>query len=79
MKIRITFKTTDTVDEAVYDALHRAEKPEEIDPEEWDAILEVRRGKLNEKAARSWFEYGEYVQVEWDTETNTCVVIPVGG
>jgi hypothetical protein len=67
MKIRCTFKTPDAVDEAIAEAARGVNQnaTEEL-IEEW------------QNASRKWFEYGEYVMVEWDTETNECRVVPAG-
>ena len=79
MKIRFTFKTTDVVSEEIYDAVAGAvDALENLHADERQILRETRAEKLREKA-REWFWTLEYVTVEWDTETNTCRVLPVGG
>jgi hypothetical protein len=45
------------------------------DAEEREAVAEVKRRKVGEVMGK-WFEYGEYLTVEIDTEAGTCVVVP---
>lgn len=72
MKIEITLKDSDVLIDAVDDALDEL-KIEEIDGEELEAVKEKRKEKILELCSR-WFEYGEYLTVEVDTEKETCVV-----
>ena len=46
------------------------------DDDEAEAIRELRGNKIRELCLR-WFEYGEYLRVEVDTDAETCTVIPV--
>jgi hypothetical protein len=62
MKIKLTFKSPDAVDDAMTDAgISRRENPDE-----YDALY----GELAE-----WIRYGEYLGVEYDTETKQMVVL----
>lgn len=76
MIVSLTFKTTDVVDEsiraAVMDDLSGDVKYMEED--ERKAVIELRIEKLRAKAGR-WFEWGEYVKIEWDTVTDECKVV----
>ena len=76
MKFKVTMKDPDTL----YDAIEEA-VTEDIDsslPEdEREALAECRIEKVRDLAS-TWFEYGEYLTVEIDTEAKTCVVIPKG-
>ncbi len=63
MKVRVVFKDPDVVALAIQEAV--ANKGGTFREE---GELAVR--------ARKWFKYGEYVTIEWDTEANTCTVIP---
>ena len=75
MKIRVTFKTPDAVDEAIDDRVARSmTRPEGVDQEEWNMILDARKEALRDRASE-WFRWGEYCTVEWDTEANTCTVV----
>lgn len=60
MKIKLTFKTPD----AVYDALNDSN----IDDD-------VKRDRIYAGIGK-YVEYGEYLTVEYDTETKTMVVVP---
>lgn len=74
MKIKVTMKDPDTLYDAIEDAVTKdidASLPED----EREAIAECRIKKA-QALASTWFEYGEYLTVEIDTEAKTCVVIP---
>jgi len=60
MKLSLTFKSPD----AVSDALHDAGLTRELD--EYDEIY----GEL-----REWFRYGEYINLEYDTETKQMRIV----
>ena len=76
MKIRVTMKDPDTLHDAIEEAVN-----EDIDaalPEdEREALSGCRIEKVRDLAS-TWFEYGEYLTVEIDTEAKTCVVVPMG-
>lgn len=76
MKFRVTMKDPDTLHDAINDAV-RAEvaKLELTDADEVEAVAENRREKVG-KLCDKWFEYGEYLTVEVDTDAQTCVVVP---
>ena len=46
------------------------------DKDEREAVAAIRKEKLHD-LCRQWFEYGEYLVVEIDTEAKTCTVVPV--
>ncbi len=69
-------KDPDTLDDAIADAIH-ADTESIGDADERDAVKEVRGDKMR-ALCRKWFEYGEYLTVEIDTEAGTCVVVPTG-
>lgn len=72
MKIRIHFKDPDALQEAIDTALEA--KPANLSQTEWEAVKEIRREEISE-IADTWFEYGEYLTVELDTEAKTLKVI----
>ena len=78
MKFRITMKDPDGVNDSLKEAAEaRVAKIAEasaLDGEEREALLESTQEKLSETISR-WFEYGEYLDVEVDTEAGTCVVV----
>ncbi len=73
MKIRITMKDPDGVYECVEDAL-KASLPADSSDAEKKAVLEVRREEVGD-VLRRWFRYGEYIDVEVDTDAKTIRVI----
>lgn len=74
MKFKVTMKDPDTLYDAVNDAVKA--QIEEIgitDEDEIEALLEKRAEKVREICAE-WFEYGEYLTIEIDTEAKTATV-----
>lgn len=76
MKFTVTMKDPDGVYESIEDAVNEI-RVGGLSPEELDAVREKRREKTHHLCKR-WFEYGEYLRVEIDTEAQTCTVLPVG-
>ncbi len=74
MKFRVTMKDPDTLHEAIGQAALATDLP--LDEDEREAVLSVREKKLAD-SCRRWFEYGECLTVEVDTDAGTCVVVPV--
>lgn len=74
MIFQVTLKDPD----ALYDAIDGAVDVElaslGLDEEEQQAIRDIRREKISD-VAHKWFEYGEYLTVEIDTENKTCIVL----
>lgn len=75
MKIRVTMKDPDSLYDAVRDAVQEEVEKMNLDSEETEALVEIRADKVNNMTGR-WFNYGEYLTVEIDTEANTCTVVP---
>jgi hypothetical protein len=71
MKFRVTMKTPDAVDNATNDVLDAEGLPPD------DETYRERKDELS-TIAETWFQFGEFLTVEIDTEVRTCVVIPVG-
>jgi hypothetical protein len=62
MKIRLTFKSPDALSEAIMGAgISRRTRPDEYD----DLYAELSE----------WMRYGEYLDVEYDTETRQMTVL----
>jgi hypothetical protein len=76
MKILVTFKDPDTLHDAVTDAFERADKPVDLEAEEWKMIRESRRDSAVDKITADFMEYGEYITIEFDTEARTARVVP---
>ena len=74
MIIRVTMKDPDTLSDACFDAARNSVKALEISSNE-KKILEESRQEEYYNQASEWFEYGEYLTIEIDTELNTCIVI----
>lgn len=74
MKFRVTMKDPDTLDDAIADAVADISVPG-LSDEEMEEVRMLRRGKISSLCSR-WFEYGEYLTVEIDTEAETCTVVP---
>lgn len=74
MKIQVTMKDTDVLHEAIYEAINDDLKSMNLDPEEKEAIRDVRFEKYLEVASK-WFTYGEYLDIEIDTEEETIRVL----
>jgi hypothetical protein len=75
MKIKVTMKDPDTLDDAISDAVSATDVAL-MDGDEQEAVAEIRMQKARALASK-WFEYGEYLTVEIDTDAGTCVVVPV--
>lgn len=75
MKFRVTMKDPDTFDDAVKDAAKESlEQIEGLDDDERAALLDARIESIKNKVG-GWFEYGEYLTVELDTETGSATVV----
>jgi len=76
MKFKVTMKDPDTLYDAINDAVDDL-KIEGLSNEELEAIKEPRKEAIRELCSQ-WFEYGEYLTVEIDTEAKTCTVLKQG-
>ena len=68
MKIRVTFKTPDVVDEACDEALANYRPTEELDMYQQEEYVK--------QLAVKFFRHTEYVTLELDTDEQTAVVVP---
>lgn len=73
MKFQITLKDPDGVYEGIREAA-RASLPLGLEPDELEELIDGRHKKLS-AFSRPWIKYGEYVTIEFDTESNTAVVV----
>jgi hypothetical protein len=69
-------KDPDVLQDAIEEALEN--KPAGLSEDEWEVVKDVRKEKISELCSK-WFEYGEYLTVEIDTEAETCTVLPAKG
>ncbi len=78
MKFTVTMKDPDTLHDAIVDAVaNEVAAIADLDEDEREGVEETRRERITE-LCNKWFEYGEYLCVEVDTDAGTCVVIPRG-
>ena len=73
MKIYVDMKAPDTMHDAVQEAVEEEVKRLGLPADEAQALVEMRTEEECAKMAQ-WFEYGEYLGVDFDTETMTAVV-----
>lgn len=75
MKFKVTMKDPDGVQDSLDDAAKvYANSIEGLTEDEREAVREKRR-ELIGSIADKWFEYGEYLTVEIDTDTKTITVV----
>jgi hypothetical protein len=72
MKFTVSMKDPDTLQDAIEEAV-KSISVEGVDEEEIELIREHRTEEIR-TLCRHWFEYGEYLRVEIDTEAKTCIV-----
>jgi len=75
MKVKVFIKDTDVLQDAVSDAVY--EDLESHLPEDERELLAEKRIQKTLDIASKWWEYGEYITVEFDTERETIRVVPV--
>lgn len=77
MKFTVTMKDPDKLHDAIADAVTAdLDKISGLDAEDREALFETRREAVS-KITSKWFQYGEYLTVEIDTEAKTATVIKV--
>jgi len=76
MKFKVHMKDPDTLSDAVEEAVKvEVDAMPGLDAEEKEQLVETRAEKVRGLCGK-WFEYGEYLTVEIDTEAQTCTVVP---
>ena len=74
MKFQVQMKDPDTLHDAIQEAVDaNVQSIEGLAENERDAVKEQRMDNVRTLCSR-WFEYGEYLTVEIDTEAETCTV-----
>ena len=77
MKIRITVKDPDAIGDAIMEAAEKEVNAiEGLSQDEKEMLMETRQEKLS-NLFNTFFEWGEYIRIEIDTEAKTARVIPV--
>ena len=75
MKFTITMKDPDGVSDSLDEAAREAAAlVTGIDEDERKAMAESKRDKFYNLMGK-WFRYGEYLDVEIDTDAGTCTVL----
>lgn len=75
-KIMVSMKDPDTLYDAINDSVDEELEKSGLDNEEQEAIKEIRQEKYSEIASE-WFQHGEYLTVEIDTDAKTIRVVPI--
>lgn len=74
MKFIVSMKNPDALDEAIQEAVRNdLKRSQDIAADEVDILMEHRCEKIR-AICKQWFQHGEYLNVEVDTEANTCIV-----
>jgi hypothetical protein len=73
MKFTVTMKTPDVLHDSITESVIRYNNDSVISYDDHDDPQE-EIAKVEDLCKKKWFKYGEYVTLEIDTETNTCVV-----
>lgn len=77
MKLKITLKDPDALHDSIRCAVRaEVERIVGLKNDEKGPIEDQRSEDLHE-ICQEWFQYGEYVQIEIDTEAKTAVVVKV--
>lgn len=77
MIFKVYMKDTDVLHDGIDEAIDEELKASYLPYDEQEALREIRHEKASDVASK-WFEYGEYLTVEIDTEKETIRVVPVG-
>ena len=73
MKFKVTFKDPDALIDCIAQAVDEQPR-EEISDSEMAEGNDARKERIRDLCGK-WFEYGEYLTVEVDTERETCTVV----
>ena len=74
MKFRVCMKDPGTLHDAVNEAVREELASLGLHPDEVDLVADSRSERVR-NICEKWFKYGEYLEVEIDTEKQTCLVI----
>ena len=76
MKVKVFIKDPDVLQDGVEESVDEELKNSGLAEDEQEAVRELRVEKALDVAGE-WWEYGEYITVEFDTEARTARVVPV--
>ena len=74
MKIEIEMKTPDALDRAIRDAVVEAFQGRDLRNCEEDERFDAMVNEFT-KMAKNWFQYGECITLELDTDNDTCIAL----
>jgi hypothetical protein len=74
MKLQITMKDPDALRDCIEDVL-RDLLIDGVSEYEMKQIRETRLEEIKDMAIRKWFNWGEYLNAEIDTDKETCLVL----
>lgn len=75
MKFTVTMKDPDGVYDSIEEAVRESIKAMGLPEDEAEALTEARTETVK-KTTGKFFRYGEYVDIEIDTEAGTATVLP---
>lgn len=75
MKFKVSMKDPDTLHDAITDAIKEMKFPD-LSGDEAELVRDKRNEEVSALCSK-WFEYGEYLTVEIDTDAGTCTVVNV--
>ncbi len=75
MKFTVSFKCPDALIEAIEEAVKSGLSDTDHDDAERKALEPLRIMKLYKECSEQWFKFGEYCDVEVDTDAGTCTVL----
>ena len=77
MKIKMQLKAPDGVYESIREAAEKqVSEMTGLRDSEKESIIENRHEEISEQL-KEWIEYGEYITIEFDTETGTATVLSI--
>jgi hypothetical protein len=77
MKFTVQMKDPDCLYNSIDEAVNALAFPD-LSASEAEIVRESRKENLRDACCR-WFRYGEYLEVEVDTDAGTCVVVEQTG
>jgi hypothetical protein len=76
MKFKVTLKDPDTLSDACNEAATTdVASLIGVTDDERESIAKARADLAYGVCVKKWFDYGEYLTVEIDTEARTCIVV----
>ena len=76
MKVRITLKDPDRMQDCVDSAFSKLDAPDGVSVQEWRRIRDDRADAVKDEIADRFMEYGEYLTFEVDTDTWAATIVP---